>query len=100
MGEKLPMLRIRIRCRFAPWIRDTGWVKNQDPGSGLNNPDHISNSLETVFWVKTLKWKKWKNLDPGWKISYPGFGINIPDPYLSLNVTTSGGNNILVYSVL
>jgi hypothetical protein len=21
-----------IRCRFDPWIRDPGWVKNQDPG--------------------------------------------------------------------
>jgi hypothetical protein len=24
-------------------------------GSGMNNPDHISESLETIFWVKTLK---------------------------------------------
>ncbi len=34
----------RIRCLFGPWIRDPGWVKSQDPdpGSGMNNPDHIS----------------------------------------------------------
>ncbi len=56
--------------------------KNQDPDpgseSGMNNPDHISASLETIFWVKTLKFfdaapgsemeKIWirdgKNLDP------------------------------------
>ncbi len=25
------------------------------PGSGMNNPDHISESLETIFWVKILK---------------------------------------------
>ncbi len=29
---------------FDPWIRDTGWVRNQDPvpgsGSWMNNPDH------------------------------------------------------------
>ncbi len=23
-----------IRCLFDPWIRDPGWVKNQDPDSG------------------------------------------------------------------
>jgi hypothetical protein len=43
-----------IRCLFDPEIRDPGWVKNQDPnlrsGSGTNNPDHISESLETIFW--------------------------------------------------
>jgi hypothetical protein len=36
----------------AAGIRDPGWVKNQDPnprsGSGTNNPDHISESLETI----------------------------------------------------
>jgi hypothetical protein len=40
---------------FDPWIRDLGWVKNKDPDpgseSGMNNPDHIFESLETIFWV-------------------------------------------------
>jgi hypothetical protein len=50
-------------------IRDSGWVKNQDPdpGSepGMNNPDHrISESLETIFGVKILKFF---DADPGWK---------------------------------
>ncbi len=40
---------------FVPWIWDPGWVKNQDPdpgsGSGMNIPDHISESLE-IFWDK------------------------------------------------
>jgi hypothetical protein len=26
--------------------------KKSGSGSGMNNPDHISESLETVFWVK------------------------------------------------
>jgi hypothetical protein len=30
--------------------------------SGMNNPDHISESLETIFWVKILKFF---DLDPG-----------------------------------
>jgi hypothetical protein len=36
--------------------RDLGWVKSQDPdpGSGMNNLDLISESLETIFWVKIL----------------------------------------------
>jgi hypothetical protein len=42
---------------FCPW--DQGWVKNQDPDpgsrSGMNITDHISESLETIFWVKMLK---------------------------------------------
>jgi hypothetical protein len=51
-----------IRCLFDPWIRDprfcTVWVKNQDPdpgsGPGTNNLDHISESFETISWVKLL----------------------------------------------
>jgi hypothetical protein len=53
---KNTVLRIRIRCLFDPWIRDLGWVKNQDLDlgyeSGMKNPDHISKCLETIFWVK------------------------------------------------
>jgi hypothetical protein len=78
---KIPMASVAdpgsgIRCLFDPWIRDPGWVKNQnpDPGSGLNIPDHISESLETNFWVKKLKFFLadtrfgiFLTLDPGWK---------------------------------
>jgi hypothetical protein len=32
------------------------------PGSGINNLDHISESLETIFWVKILKFF---DADPG-----------------------------------
>ncbi len=48
---------------FYPWIRDTGWVKNPDPG-WKNNPYHMYESLETSFWVKILKFF---DADPGWK---------------------------------
>jgi hypothetical protein len=37
---------------FDPWIRDPGWVKNQDPDPGVDILDHISESLKTIFWVK------------------------------------------------
>jgi hypothetical protein len=34
-----------IGCFFDPWIRDPGWekvsIRIRDPGSGMNNPDHI-----------------------------------------------------------
>jgi hypothetical protein len=56
-------------------------------GSGMNIFDHISESLETVLWVKMLKFFDadadpgiFLTLDPGWKNSDPGSGINIPDP--------------------
>jgi hypothetical protein len=42
--------------------------------SGMNNPDHISECLETIFWIKILKFFHADpgsgivlTLDPGWK---------------------------------
>jgi hypothetical protein len=57
-------------------------------GTGMNKPDNFSESLETIFWVKILKFfdadpgsgmdkiriRDGKNSDP------PGSGINVPDP--------------------
>jgi hypothetical protein len=64
------------------------------PGSGMgkksggvNNPDHTSESLETIFWVKILRFfyaylgsrmKKILIRDLEWKKF--GSGINIQDP--------------------
>jgi hypothetical protein len=31
---------------------DRGCEKKSGSGSGMNNPDHISESLETIFWGK------------------------------------------------
>ncbi len=48
----------------------------------MNNPYHISKSLETIFWVKL---RKFFDADPGsvdGKNLDPGSGINIPDPQL------------------
>jgi hypothetical protein len=52
-------------------------AKKSGSGSGMNNPDHISESLKTIFWVKILKIF---DVDPGWKKVGSGSGINIPDP--------------------
>jgi hypothetical protein len=56
--------------------------KKSRSGSGMNIPDHISESLETVFWVKILKFfyadAARKLFDhesnPGWKKF--GSGVN------------------------
>ncbi len=40
----------------------SGMGKKSGSGSGMNNPDHISESLETIFWVKVLKFF---DADPG-----------------------------------
>ncbi len=80
------MLRIRIRdpVLLTPI---SGMSKKSGSGSGMNNPDHISESLETIFWVKILKFfdenpgygmEKILIRDQGWKKF--GCGINIPDP--------------------
>jgi hypothetical protein len=44
-------------------------------GSGMNNPDHISESLKINFWVKI---RKFFDAYPGLKKF--GFERNIPDP--------------------
>jgi hypothetical protein len=52
-------------CFFDPWIRDPGRVKKSESGSGMNNPDHIAESLETFF--SGLKILKFFDAHPGWK---------------------------------
>jgi hypothetical protein len=49
--------------------------KKSGSGSGMNKPDHISESLETTFWLKIFKFF---DADPGWKKI--GSEKNIPDP--------------------
>jgi hypothetical protein len=77
------VLRIWIRHPVPFWPRDLGWVKirirDLDPGSGsgMNNPDHISESLQTISCVKIHKFfeadpgsgiQDGKNSDPGYQI--------------------------------
>jgi hypothetical protein len=51
--------------------------KKSGSGSGMNNPDHISESLKTIFWVKILKFFE----DPGLKKFGSGIEkIRIRDP--------------------
>jgi hypothetical protein len=49
-------LRIRIRVQDPVPFRplDPGWVKKQDPDPGMNNLDHISESLYALHGVKVL----------------------------------------------
>jgi hypothetical protein len=52
-------------------------------GSGMNNPDHISESLETVFWFKILNLNSLMRIRDG-KSWDPGSGmakILIRDPF-------------------
>ncbi len=49
-----------IRCLFDPLI---GWsAMGKKSGSRMNHPDHISESLKTISWVKILKFF---DADPG-----------------------------------
>jgi hypothetical protein len=68
--------------------------------SGMNIPDHISESIETNFWFKILQFfdayadpgtGNIFDLDPGWKLF--GSGINIPDPLHSFRYGTR--NNLI-----
>jgi hypothetical protein len=60
-------------------IRDQVWVKNPDPdpGSRMNNPHNISESLETIFGVKILKFF---DAERDGKKFGPGSGIKTPYP--------------------
>jgi hypothetical protein len=49
--------------------------KKSRSGSGMNMPDHISESLETIFWVKILNFF-YADADPGsGNLFDPGSGI-------------------------
>jgi hypothetical protein len=86
---------LRIPDPVPFWPLDQGWVKIRS-GSGMNIADHISESLETIFWVKsTGTWILWCgsgirslfNPDPRSgmeKNSDPGSGINIPGGSVTL----------------
>jgi hypothetical protein len=45
-------------------------------GSRMNNPDHISQSSETTFWVKI---HKFYDADPGSRSMMDKFGVGIQD---------------------
>ena len=56
-------------------------------GSGMNIPDHISESFETIFWVKILKFFDadagsgiFLTRDPGWKRFESGILDKHPGP--------------------
>jgi hypothetical protein len=85
------VLRIQIRDPVPFWPLDpgSGMGKKQDPDpeSGMNIPDHISESLETIFWFKVLQFFDadpdlgsgiFLTLDTRWEKF--GSGINISDP--------------------
>ncbi len=54
----------------------------------MNNPNHTSESLETVFWIKILKFF---DADPGWK-KY-GSGIRDKHPRFVIVTLLAVANN-------
>jgi hypothetical protein len=76
-------LRIRIRDPglVAFLTPDADFLPIPDPGSGMNNPDHIFKSLETIFLIILgLKYLNSLTRIRDGKKPDPGSGINIPDP--------------------
>jgi hypothetical protein len=73
--------RSGFRCFFDPCLRDG---KNPDLRSGINIPDHSSESLVLIFGVKNFyilccgsgSGSIW-TLDPGWKNPETGSGIKL-----------------------
>jgi hypothetical protein len=60
---------------FWPLHPGSGMGKKSGSGSGMNNPDHNSKSLEKNFGLKysnsLMRIRDGKNSDPGWKKSDP-----------------------------
>jgi hypothetical protein len=54
----------------------------------MNNPDHISESLETIFWVKMLKFF---DVDPG-------SGMENSDPGKNIPIRNTGNNDSTLLS--
>jgi hypothetical protein len=69
-----------IRCLFDHLDPGSGMGEKSRSGSGMNILDHISESLETIFWVNILKFFD-ADADPGWEKF--GSRMFIPDPQLS-----------------
>ncbi len=61
---------------FYPRIRVSEWKKNPDPESGMNIPDHISESLEKNVWDKNTFF----DVDPGYGRAKFGSGIRNKHP--------------------
>jgi hypothetical protein len=62
--------------------------KKSGSGSGTNNPDHISERLETIFWVKIIKFlmrmrdPRWKKFGSGIRDKHPGSATLYKKPLL------------------
>jgi hypothetical protein len=72
---------IRDPVPLRPLDTGSSMGKKSRSGSVTNIPDHISESLETIFWDKILRFFDadpgiFSTLGPRWQKS----GINIPDP--------------------
>jgi hypothetical protein len=52
----------------------SGMGKKSGSGSGMNNPDHISESLESIFRLEYLN-SLMRIRDPGWKNSDQSSGM-------------------------
>jgi hypothetical protein len=67
-------------------LLDPGSGMGKKSGSGMNNPNHISENFRNNFLVKILKFfdadSRWKIRirGLGWKKLRSGIGINISDP--------------------
>jgi hypothetical protein len=74
--------------------------KKSGSGSGMNNPDHISESLETIGLKYVLNFLE---ADPGSRIKKFGSGIRDgknSDPGSATLVTRSGSNSICKTALL
>jgi hypothetical protein len=69
--------------------------KKSGSGSGMNNSDHISESLETIFWVTILQFF---DADPGSGMrDAKNSEINIPDPQHCLTTNCGSATKPIIF---
>ncbi len=91
-------IRMRDPGSGAFMTLDPGSGMGKKSGSGMSNPDHISGSLETIFWLKYLN-SVMQIRDPGWKKSGSGMEkirIHIHWPYRTCH--SKHQTNVSIYS--
>ncbi len=100
--EDVALHKKKNRVAFVTLEPESRMGKKSGSGSGTNNPDHISYSLETIFGLKYLnslmriRDPRWEKLGSGSGIrgKKVGSGMYIPDPQHCKKNCSAGLGNI------
>jgi hypothetical protein len=82
---------------FQCWRSGSGMGKKSGSGSGMNHPDHIYETLETIFWVQILKFF---DADPGSGVEIIRSGIRDGKNSYPVSGETSQSRKLILFIVI